>query len=101
MSDHHPLSPPGPQASNPPARVPDLVAAIRARTPARILVGRAGASYRTSTQLALRQDPAAALAAAHAEIDRERDLGDLVQHFGLFEVRTRAASKEQYLMRPD
>jgi ethanolamine ammonia-lyase small subunit len=79
-----------------------LLAAVSARTPARILVGRAGASYRTPTQLGLRQDHAAALDAVHAEVDLERDFGpDLVRQFGLFEVQTRATSKEQYLMRPD
>src|SRR5260370_13887867 len=34
----------------------NLVQTIRARTPARILVGRAGPAYRTATQLELRQD---------------------------------------------
>src|SRR6516164_1820835 len=75
---------------------------ICARTPARILVGRAGPSYRTATQLELRRDHAAALDAVHAEVEMERDLGaDLVRRFRLFEVRTRADSKEQYLLRPD
>src|SRR5215475_5427112 len=79
-----------------------LVQAARARTPARILVGRAGPSYRTATQLELRRDHAAALDAVHAEVEMERDLGvDLVRQFRLFEVRTRADSKEQYLLRPD
>jgi ethanolamine ammonia-lyase small subunit len=79
-----------------------LIAAIRARTPARILVGRAGPSYRTATQLELRHDHAAALDAVHAAVDMERDLGiDLVRRFQLFEVRTRAGSKEEYLLRPD
>jgi ethanolamine ammonia-lyase small subunit len=79
-----------------------LLAAVRAQTPARILVGRAGPSYRTPTHLGLRQDHAAARDAVHAEVDLERDLGtDLVRRFGLFEVRTRAGGKEQYLMRPD
>jgi ethanolamine ammonia-lyase small subunit len=79
-----------------------LLTAVRARTPARILVGRAGPSYRTPTHLGLRQDHAAALDAVHAEVDLQRDFGpDLVRHFNLFEVATRAASKEQYLMRPD
>lgn len=78
------------------------IAAVRARTPARILVGRAGSSYRTATQLDLRRDHAAARDAVHAEIDMERDLGvDLVRRFQLFEVRTRAESKEEYLLRPD
>jgi len=80
----------------------ELIAAVRARTPARILVGRAGSSYRTATQLELRRDHAAALDAVHAEVEMERDLGlDLVRRFQLFEVRTRAGSKEEYLLRPD
>lgn len=80
----------------------ELLAAVRARTPARILVGRAGPSYRTATQLELRRDHAAALDAVHAEIDMARDLGlDLVRRFQMFEVRTRAGSKEEYLLRPD
>src|SRR5947209_6619287 len=80
----------------------ELVRALRARTPARVLVGRAGPAYRTATQLALRHDHAAALDAVWAEVDLERDLGpELVRRFGLFEVTTRAADKEQYLLRPD
>src|SRR5215472_1685991 len=83
-------------------RYSELLAAVRARTPARILVGRAGPSYRTATQLELRRDHAAALDAVHAEVDMQRDLGaDLVARFQLFEVRTRARSKEEYLLRPD
>jgi ethanolamine ammonia-lyase small subunit len=73
-----------------------LLRALRARTPARILVGRAGPSYRTATQLQLRQDHAAALDAVHAEIDLHRDLGGL----DLFEVNTRARTKEEYLLHP-
>src|SRR5262249_31803508 len=85
-----------------PIETSELLRAIRARTPARILVGRAGPSYRTATQLELRRDHAAALDAVHAEVEMERDLGvDLVRQFRLFEVRTRAESKEQYLLRPD
>src|SRR5271155_5385251 len=57
---------------------PELVRKIRARTPARILVGRAGPAYRTETQLQLREDHAAARDAARAEISRrciaERDV---------------------------
>ena len=79
-----------------------MLRTICARTPARILVGRAGPSYRTATQLELRRDHAAALDAVHAEIDMQRDLGtDLVRQYRLFEVRTRAGSKEEYLPRPD
>lgn len=81
---------------------PSPLDAIRVRTPARILVGRSGPSYRTDTLLALREDHAAAVDAVRVEIDLARDLGQyLVERFDLFEVRTRAESKAQYLMRPD
>jgi ethanolamine ammonia-lyase small subunit len=76
--------------------------AIRSRTPARILVGRAGPTYRTRTQLELRQDHAAALDAVCAEIDLTRDLGeDFIEQWGLFEVSSCAASKAEFLLRPD
>jgi ethanolamine ammonia-lyase small subunit len=79
-----------------------ILAAVRERTPARILVGRAGSSYRTPTLLELRRDRAAAIDAVHAEVEMERDLGgDLVRRFHLFEVHTQAGSKEEYLRRPD
>lgn len=75
---------------------------IRARTPARILVGRAGSSYQTQALLNLRQDHAAALDAVRSELDLARDFGpDFIERFGLFEVGTRARSKREYLMRPD
>jgi ethanolamine ammonia-lyase small subunit len=85
-----------------PAGLPELVKTIREQTPARILVGRAGPSYRTATQLELRQDHAAALDAVHAELDPGRDFGrEFVERWGLFEVGTRAGGKNEYLMRPD
>src|ERR1700733_13317384 len=75
---------------------------IRERTPARILVGRAGTAYRTSTQLELRQDHAAALDAVHAELDLEQAFSrELIERWQLFEVCTQAASKAEFLMRPD
>ena len=80
----------------------DLIQAWRARTPARVLTGRAGPAYRTATQLELRQDHAAALDAVHAELDLERDFGpEFVARWQLFEVRTQTATKAEYLMRPD
>jgi len=79
-----------------------LITAIRARTPARILVGRAGPAYRTATQLELRQDHAAALDAVHAELDLERDFGrEFIERWKLFAVSTRARDKSEFLMRPD
>jgi ethanolamine ammonia-lyase small subunit len=75
---------------------------VRARTPARILAGRAGGSYRTSTLLELRRDHAAARDAVGAEFDLISDLGaELVERFGLFEVATKAVTKQEYLVRPD
>jgi len=75
-----------------------LISAIHARTPARIFVGRAGPAYRTPTALQLRHDHAAAVDAVHAELDLPRDL---CERWDLFEVRTRARDKTEYLMRPD
>src|SRR5271166_6096364 len=54
---------------------PELVRKIRARTPARILAGRAGPAYRTETQLQLREDHAAARDAVRAELDATAAFG--------------------------
>src|SRR6266850_354507 len=84
------------------AELSDLLQVVQARTPARILTGRAGPAYRTVTQLALRQDYAAAIDAVHAELDLLRDFGQpFVERWGLFEVTTCAGSKAEYLLRPD
>jgi len=81
---------------------PQAIQAIRARTPARILLGRSGPAYSTRTQLELRQDHAAALDAVHAELDIEKDLGkEFIESRKLFEVQSRATNKIEYLMRPD
>ncbi len=83
-------------------RWPDLIEKIRARTPARVLADRSGAAYRTGTQLELRHAHAAARDAVRAELDLERDLGsDFAQQWKLFSVSTLAASKDEYLRRPD
>lgn len=80
----------------------DFVDKIRARTPARVLADRAGAAYRTATQLDLRLAHAAARDAVRNELDLEKDLGaDLVRAWKLFAVTTRAGSKDEYLLRPD
>jgi ethanolamine ammonia-lyase small subunit len=81
---------------------PAFLARVRAQTPARILTGRAGGSYRTSTWLELRADHAAARDAVRDDIDLERDFGRaFLDRWGVFEVATRAASKDEYLLRPD
>jgi ethanolamine ammonia-lyase small subunit len=78
---------------------PDLIHRIRARTPARVLVERAGAAYRTQTQLELRQAHAAARDAVRTELDMERDFGaEFLKDWQLFEVATQAASKDEYLL---
>jgi ethanolamine ammonia-lyase small subunit len=83
-------------------QLPDLIRQIRARTPARIFSGCAGPSYRTATQLELRSDHAAAVDAVHAELDLVRDFGGaFLEQWKLFAVQTQAASKEEYLLRPD
>ena len=79
-----------------------MIERIRARTPARVLVDRAGAAYLTATQLELRQAHAVARDAVRTELDISRDLGaEFQRHWQLFEVATQAASKGEYLLRPD
>ena len=80
----------------------DLLDRIRARTPARVLVERAGEAYRTGTQLELREAHAAARDAVRTEFAMERDLGvHFCREWRIFEVSTRARSKDEYLLRPD
>jgi ethanolamine ammonia-lyase small subunit len=79
---------------------PDGLAELLARTPARVLAGRAGPGYRTGTWLQLRADHAAARDAVYAGLDLAA-LGPLVQEYGVFTVSTRAATRPEYLTRPD
>lgn len=80
----------------------DLFERLQDHTPARIFTGRAGEGYRTSTLLDLRADHAFALDAVHVDVDLARDLGqDMLAQFGVFEVASRAATREIYLTRPD
>jgi ethanolamine ammonia-lyase small subunit len=80
----------------------EIVRRIHARTPARILVGRTGAAYRTNTQLELREAHAAARDAVRAELDLGTTFGaDFVKQWGLFEVCTRADRKDVFLLQPD
>jgi len=75
---------------------------IRARTPARLLAGHSGGSYRTTTQLELRAAHAAARDAVRTDLDLQQHLGgELIEEFGIFEVFTQANSKDEYLLRPD
>jgi ethanolamine ammonia-lyase small subunit len=75
---------------------------MRLRTPARLLAGRSGGAYRTSTQLELRSAHAAARDAVRTEFSLKQHLGaEIIERFGLFEVNSQAASKDEYLLRPD
>jgi ethanolamine ammonia-lyase small subunit len=81
---------------------PEIVRRVRDRTPARLLIGRIGAAYRTDTQIELRQAHAAARDAVRAELDIDASLGaDFVKRWELLEVSTQATSRQEYLLRPD
>ena len=83
------------------ANWPEIVRRIRARTPARLLVGRAGAAYCTGTQIELREAHAAARDAVRTEMDTRAIFGvRFLEEWKLFEVSTRAASKEEFLLKP-
>ena len=79
-----------------------LLERIRERTPARLLEGRSGASYRTQSQLDLRHAHAAAVDAVRDELALSTTFGEEFCHqWKLFEVFTEAVSKSEYLLRPD
>ena len=80
---------------------PELVQKIRARTPARIFVER-GAAYSTQMELELRSAHAGAVDAVWSEFDLQRDFPEeFVARWKLFQVSSKAASKSQFLLRPD
>lgn len=66
-----------------------------------MLVGRAGSAYTTITQLQLRSDHARARDAVWRELDLTSGLGlEFISRWNLFEVRTRAQSKSDFLLNP-
>jgi ethanolamine ammonia-lyase large subunit len=70
--------------------------AMRAATPARLDLGRAGPRYTTPAMLALRADHARAVDAVMTEIPR-----DWAPRNGLIEVHSEAATREDYLRYPE
>jgi ethanolamine ammonia-lyase small subunit len=79
-----------------------IVEKVRMRTPARLLAGRSGGSYRTSIQLELRAAHAAARDAVRTDFNLREHLGAaLVDRYRIFEVASEASSKDEYLLRPD
>ena len=82
--------------------LPDVVRKIRARTPARLLAGRTGSAYRTSTQLDLREAHAAARDAVRAQLEITQVFGsEFLRTWIPLDVRTQAATKDEFLLRPD
>jgi len=79
----------------------EIARKIRMHTPARLLVGRAGAAYCTETQLQLRDDHAKARDAVRAELDLKTAFdSEFIETWNLFEVSTRASTKLEFLARP-
>jgi ethanolamine ammonia-lyase small subunit len=84
------------------SEMPEIVRKVRARTPARLLVGRVGAAYLTNTQLDLRQAHAEVRDAVRAGLDVRAAFGAaFIERWELFELRTQARAKQEYLLRPD
>jgi ethanolamine ammonia-lyase small subunit len=85
----------------PTAASAEIARRIKMHTPARLLVGRAGAAYRTETQLQLREDHAKARDAVRAELDLQTAFAsEFIEKWNLFEVNTRASTKLEYLASP-
>lgn len=70
--------------------------ALKAKTPARIGLGRAGARYKTATMLRFRADHAAAQDSVFSPVPEE-----FAKENGLVPVQTECRDKDEYLTRPD
>lgn len=70
--------------------------AMKAKTPARLGIGKAGARYRTATMLRVRADHAAAQDAVFSDVS-----GEFVKKNGFVAVQTLCKDKDEYLTRPD
>jgi ethanolamine ammonia-lyase small subunit len=81
---------------------PDAIRRIRERTPARLFTGPIGPTYLTSTQLELREAHAEARDAVRTEMSLEGIFpAPFLAEWKIFEVPTRAATKDEFLLRPD
>lgn len=74
----------------------EALLAMKAKTPARLGIGRAGARYKTITMLRVRADHAAAQDSVFSDVDEE-----FVRRNGFVSVKTLCESKDQYITRPD
>ena len=77
-------------------RDPEALLRMKARTTARIGVGRAGPRLNTQTLLTLRADHAKARDAVFLDVDP-----GFLKELGLFTVQTKSRDKNQHLTRPD
>ena len=75
---------------------PEALMRMKARTTARIGVGRAGPRLNTQTLLTLRADHAKARDAVFLDVDPK-----LLEKLGLFTVQSRCRDKNEHLTRPD
>lgn len=78
------------------ARDPEGYLAMKAKTPARLGIGKAGARYKTATILRVRADHAAAQDAVFSDVSE-----DFIQKNGFVFVKTLCKDKDEYLTRPD
>ncbi len=69
---------------------------LKAKTPARVGIGRAGARYKTATMLRFRADHAAAQDSVFSHV-----ADDFAEKNGLVQVQTKCRDKDEYLTRPD
>ena len=69
---------------------------LKARTPARLGMGKAGARYKILSMLRFRADHAAAQDAVFSQVPE-----DYAQRNGMVEVKTKCRDKDEYLTRPD
>jgi ethanolamine ammonia-lyase small subunit len=84
------------------ADMQSILAAIRSRTPARLMLARQGGSYTTRVQVGLRQDHAAAMDAVWHDVTPQTDWGAaFCTQWQILETTSAAATKEEYLRRPD
>ena len=69
---------------------------MKAKTPARLGIGRAGTRYKTETVLRFRADHAAAQDAVFSYVDEE-----FIKENNMFALETLCKDKDEYLTRPD
>lgn len=75
---------------------PEGYLAMKAKTPARLGIGKAGARYRTATMLRVRADHAAAQDAVFSDVSE-----DFIKKCDFVFVKTLCKDKDEYLTRPD